>query len=63
MVEFDKILEEMGRLTLKQKVQLILLLIPCSIVATHMGSMVFLGHVVDKRCEFPFENELEKVCD
>ena len=63
MVEFDKILEEMGSLSWKQKIQLVYMLIPCIAVATHMGSMVYLGHLVDKRCKFPMEKELEQVWD
>jgi len=62
MVEFDKILEEMGKLSRMQKIQLIFMFISCVLVATHMGSMVYLGHLVDKRCEFPMEKELEQVC-
>ena len=61
MVEFDKILEQMGKLSRRQIIQLALMFIPCVMVATHMGSMVFLGHPVDKRCEYPIEKNLEKV--
>ena len=61
MVEFDKILEEMGSLSWKQKIQLVYMLIPCIAVATHMGSMVYLGHLVDKRYKFPMEKELQQV--
>ena len=61
MVKFDKILEDMGRTSSKQWLQLFFLAIPCSMVAMQMGAIVFLGHFVEKRCQYPVEMELVKV--
>ena len=61
MVEFDKVLEEMGEISRSQWIHLILLYIPCILVATHMGSMVYLGHFVDFRCKYFNEKQLIEV--
>nr|CAB3266145.1 organic cation transporter protein-like [Phallusia mammillata] len=63
MVEFDKILEDMKRLSLKQWIQLCLLMMPAVLVAAHMGAMVYLGANVEHRCKFPLEDQLVKQCN
>ena len=61
MVELDVILENMERLSARQWLQMILMMIPSVLVGSQMGAMVFLGADIGRRCKLPREEELVKV--
>ena len=61
MIEFDGILEEMGRLGRHQRTQLCFLMIPGLLAAMHMASNVFIGAEMDHKCMYDGIPSLEQV--
>ena len=61
MIEFDVLLQQMGRLGPYQKRQLLLLMLPGLLAAIHMGSNVFIGAEIEHWCLYENKSYLEQV--
>jgi len=62
MIEFDVLLQQMGRLGPYQKRQLLLLMLPGLLAAIHMGSNVFIGAEIEHWCLYENKSYLEQKC-
>lgn len=63
MIEFDTLLQEMGRVGRAQRIQLCLLMLPGLFAAMHMGSNVFIGAEIEHWCSYNETSALEQACN